>query len=69
MDTSNAETNIAFAPVVDAVKVYSQQTGSFTVTSSRGVNYVFILYSYKANAILVEVTPRIVDKFQRLKAV
>ena len=45
MDPSNTEIRIVFATVVDAGKVYSNQTGHFSVTSNRGVKCVFILYS------------------------
>ena len=52
MEHSNSETHIIFATVVDAVKLYSYQTGFFPVTSIKGVKYVFILYYYDANEIL-----------------
>ena len=39
---------------MDAGKFYSDQTGSFPVTSSEGVKCVFILYYYDANEILSE---------------
>ena len=35
MDPSNAETHLVSTTVVDAVKVYSDQTGCFPVTTSR----------------------------------
>ena len=35
-------------------KIYSDQTGRFPVTSSKGNKYVMVLYHYKSNAILVE---------------
>ena len=49
MDPSNVENHLVFTTVVDSWKVYSDQTGSFTFISSRGVKYVFILYSYSPN--------------------
>ena len=49
MDPRNVETNHVFVIVVYAGKSYSYQTVLFTVTSSRGVKYVFILYSYSSN--------------------
>ena len=49
MDTRNKETYLVFATLVDAVKEYPDQKISFPVTSIRGVEYVFILYSYDAN--------------------
>ena len=54
MEPSNSETHILFSTVVDARKLYSYQTDNFTVTSSEGIKYIFILYSYKANEILSE---------------
>ena len=35
-------------------KIYTDQTGRFPITSSMGSKYCFILYSFDANAILVE---------------
>lgn len=35
-------------------RTYSDQTGAFPIESSRGNKYIFIMYSYDANAILVE---------------
>ena len=58
----NIETCIVFATVLDAGKVCSYQSGSFTLTSSRVVKYVFILYSYGANAILSDPLKRILGK-------
>ena len=49
MESSNTETHIIFATVVDTGKGKSDQTGRFTVTYMRGVKYLFILYSYDAN--------------------
>ena len=54
MEYRNVETNIVFWTVAYEGKLYSDQTGRFTVTSIRGVKYVFILYSYDANGILSE---------------
>jgi hypothetical protein len=51
----NTLTNIVFAVIVstsDISKSYSDQTGKFPVQSSRGYNYVMILYHYDSNAIL-----------------
>ena len=33
-------------------KNYSDQTGKFIIQSSRGENYIFILYDYDSNSIL-----------------
>ena len=54
MEHSNSETHIIFATVVDAVKLYSYQTGFFPVTSIKGVKYVFILYYYDDNTYLAD---------------
>ena len=37
---------------MDAIKLHSDQKGSFQVTPRRGVKYLFILYSYNVNRIL-----------------
>jgi hypothetical protein len=39
-------------PTSDLFKSYSDQTGRFPIQSSRGYQYVFILYEYDSNAIL-----------------
>ena len=54
MEPINTETHIVFATVVNAGKLYSEQTINFTVTSRKGVKYVFILYLYDNNKILSE---------------
>jgi hypothetical protein len=54
-EPSNTLTNVVFAVIVstsDISKSYSDQTGKFPVQSSRGYNYVMILYHYDSNAIL-----------------
>ena len=40
----NTETHLVFSTVANAGKVYSDQTGRFPVTSSKGVNYSFNYY-------------------------
>ena len=52
VDPINVENNILFEAVMYEGKVCTKQTGPFPVTSIRGVSYVFILYSYNADAIL-----------------
>jgi hypothetical protein len=56
---SQEPTNICTLPVFatllpapDLRKSYLDQTGKFPVQSSRGYNYVMILYNYDSNAIL-----------------
>jgi hypothetical protein len=54
-EPNNIRTNAVFATVLastDLRKSYSDQTGRFPVQSSRGHNYVMILYDYDSNAIL-----------------
>jgi hypothetical protein len=51
----NMRTNVIFAaimPFTDLRKSYSDQTGKFPVQSSRGYNYVMVLYDFDSNAIL-----------------
>jgi hypothetical protein len=51
----NARTHAAFTtilPATDVQKSYSDQTGKFPLQSSRGYNYVMVLYDYDSNAIL-----------------
>jgi hypothetical protein len=50
--------DVAFLSILDAAeetgKMYSDITGRFPVQSSRGHKYIFVLYDYDSNAILVE---------------
>ena len=62
MEPRNAETRIVFSTVVDAVKVYIDQTGHFPVTSIRVVKYTFIIYSYDANTIFSDTLKSITYK-------
>ena len=50
-DNPNIPTNQLFATIELAGKIYTDQTGRFPITSSRGSKYIFILYSYDTNAI------------------
>jgi hypothetical protein len=47
-ENPNEQTHQVFPAIIDA------DTGKFPVTSSRGNKYVFVLYDYDSNAILVE---------------
>jgi hypothetical protein len=49
-------THQVFTAIVDSGtgQIYSDQTGRFPVTSSRGHKYLFVLYDYDSNAILAE---------------
>ena len=54
-EPTNPRTNTMYASMVAATNIrrsYSDQTGRFPVQSSRGNNYVFILYDHDSNAIL-----------------
>ena len=59
-EPSNPRTNNAFLALIDNkefARSYSDQTGRFPITSSRGNKYVFIFYAYDANAILATAIP------------
>jgi hypothetical protein len=54
-DLHNPRTHIVFPTIINTTnlqKSYSDQTGKFPIQSSRGHNYVMILYDYDSNAIL-----------------
>ena len=52
---SNVRTHCAFSKIVSLTgKVFSDQTGRFPQTSSRGNKYVMIFYDYDSSAILAE---------------
>jgi hypothetical protein len=54
-------TNQVFATVTDigTGKIYTDQTGKFPNLSTRGNNYMFVLYDYDSNAIMAEpIKPR-----------
>ena len=54
-EPNNARTHAVFATILttmDLRKSYSDQTGKFPEQSSRGFNYVMILYNYDSNNIL-----------------
>jgi hypothetical protein len=54
-EPNNASTNVVFATSVTTTnlgKSYSDQTGKFPVQSSRGYNYVMVLYDHDSNTIL-----------------
>jgi hypothetical protein len=41
-----------YAATIDAGHIYTDQTGSFPVVSSKGNKYIMILYDYDSNVIL-----------------
>ena len=43
-----------FATVEQGRKVYTDQTGLFPVTSNQCTKYIFVMYLYDANAIVIE---------------
>ena len=51
-EPSNPRTNIMYVNMKYTYDIYSDQTGKFPLQSSRGHNYVFILYDYDSNAIM-----------------
>lgn len=53
-EINNASTDLLFATVTETGKIYTDQTGRFPVTSSRGNKYILVLYDYDTNAILTE---------------
>ena len=59
-EATNAQTHAAFLTLFDTKtfeRSYSDQTGRFPVQSSRGNNYIFIMYDYDSNAILSVAVP------------
>lgn len=53
-EIDNASHQHFFATVTGTGKIYTDQTRRFPVTSSRGNQYVLVLYDYDTNAILTE---------------
>ena len=53
-ETNNDPTNNVFATIKETGKVYTDQTGRFSVRSSVGNQYILVLYDYDSNAILTE---------------
>jgi hypothetical protein len=48
------KTNCIYAAAIDARQIYTDQTGSFPVVSSKVNRYIMVLYEYDGNAILAE---------------
>jgi hypothetical protein len=44
------KTQYAYAATIDAGQIHTDQTGRFPVVSSKGNNYIMILYDYDSNA-------------------
>ena len=53
-EPGNIQSNFVFATVEQKGKIYTDQTGQFPVMSSKGNQYILILYEYDTNAILTE---------------
>jgi hypothetical protein len=63
------KTQYVYAATIDAVKIYTDQTGRFPVVSSKGKKYIMILYDYDSNVILAQPTkdrtaPELLRAFQ-----
>ena len=53
--TQSEDTNIVFLKRVDITgKNYTDQTGRFPVTSSKGITYILVTYNYESNNIHAE---------------
>jgi hypothetical protein len=48
------KTQYVYAATIDAGKIYTDQTGIFTVVSSKGNTYIMVLYDYDNDAILAK---------------
>jgi hypothetical protein len=48
------KTNCIYAATIDAGQIYTDQTGCFHVISSKGNEYIMVLFKYDGNAILAE---------------
>jgi hypothetical protein len=48
------KTQYIYAATIDEGQIYTDQTGRFTVVSSKGNKYIMILYDYDSNAILAQ---------------
>ena len=54
-EANNQPTHNLFTTIWEtSERTYSDQTGAFPIQSSRGNKYIFIMYAYDANAIMVE---------------
>ena len=53
-EPNNHPTHNVFAAIEETGKVYTNQTGRFTVRSSAGNQYILVLYDYDSNEIMTE---------------
>jgi hypothetical protein len=63
------KTQFVYAATIDAVQIYTDQTGRFPVVSSKGYKYIMILYDYDSNAISAQpikdrTAPELLKAFQ-----
>jgi hypothetical protein len=63
------KTQFVYAATIDAGQIYTDQTGRFPVVSSKGNEYIMILYDYDSNAILAQpikdrTAPELLKAFQ-----
>ena len=59
-EPANPKTQTVFLTIIDNktfARSYSDQTGQFPIQSGRGNNYMFVLYDYDSNAILIKAIP------------
>ena len=59
-EPSNPKTHAVFITIIDNkifARSYSDQTGKFPIQSGSGNNYMFVMYDYDSNAILVKAIP------------
>eukprot|EP00957_Ditylum_brightwellii_P179373 13664745-Ditylum_brightwellii.AAC.1 len=53
-EEDNMKTNVVYAIILEEGRIYTDQTGRFPVSSSRGSKYIMVLYCYNEHAILAE---------------
>jgi hypothetical protein len=63
------KTQFVYAATIDSGQIYTDETGRFTVVSSKGNKYIMILYDYDSNAILAQpikdrTAPELIKAFQ-----
>jgi hypothetical protein len=63
------KTQFVYAATIDAGQIYTDQTGRFPVVSSKGNNYIMIVYDYDSNVILSQpikdrTAPELLKAFQ-----
>jgi hypothetical protein len=63
------KTQFFYAATIDAGQIHTDQTGRFTVVSSKGNKYIMILYDYDSNAVLAQTikdrtAPELLKAFQ-----